>query len=276
MRTLKLDNTEFKIPKSWNEVSPETLVFIAALCENGIPKQELLVKTFLFDNQLKVIPNNNRNLLSVSHGKTEFVLTSDILNQLANCYSFLLKDNTDGNYHLNPILIKPLPSFNINGITYYSPADALTNISLHEFIFCETYFHHYTVKDSSKYLDLLIATIYRPERENYKPEYGDRRAIFNDFVINDRAAKIESLPTTQKQVIKWFYEGSCAHLHKKFPHVFNTGSSASGSNDVFEGFIKLVNVLASNDITKTDKVRESNLYEALINFEEMIIRNTKK
>ncbi len=78
-----------------------------------------------------------------------------------------------------------IPSLTVLGDSYYGPEDALMNISLGEYRAALDFFRKYAESKEEKYLDSLVAVLYRPERDNYpgvKLEEnwnGQRRVAYN-------------------------------------------------------------------------------------------------
>ncbi|MEI7594510.1 MAG: hypothetical protein WCK02_02095 [Bacteroidota bacterium] len=273
MRIFIINNTQFSIPQEWNEIPDATLLFIAELIQQEITKQEFLIKIFLFNAKLKIAQIKSKHIV-LSKGKEKYYLTACLLNALSKAYLFLLREqNADDECicELSNNRTTPISVLDIKGIKYYSPSDSLTNITLHEYIFAETYYHKYAITGKVEYLDMLIATLYRPKSRECKTFLCDIREPFNDFIISKRAKEINRLNFNIKIAIKWFYEGSCSYIQTKFPEVFKPAPLGK-KQDVFEGFMKLVNVLANNDLTKNELVRNANLYEALITLNELMIK----
>lgn len=87
----------------------------------------------------------------------------------------------------------------------YGPADALSNVRFLEFVFADSYFVAYASSQEEKWLDLLLAVLYRPQRRRYRPQAanyaGDRRQDFNENLVDARAADLAALPQAQKLAI---------------------------------------------------------------------------
>ena len=106
----------------------------------------------------------------------------------------------------------------------HAPADELANVSFLEFAFADAYFVAYANSREAQWLDQLVATLYRPQRTRYRPhaaDYaGDRRAPFNEHLIEAHAARLARLPLATKLLVFTWYRG-CRHaLEQRFPLVF--------------------------------------------------------
>jgi hypothetical protein len=107
---------------------------------------------------------------------------------------------------------------------YYAPADELANVSFLEFAFADAYFVAYCHNREAQWLDQLLGTLYRPQRAGYNPaaaDYaGDRRAPFNENLIERHAARLARLPEATKLLVLTWYRG-CRHaLEQRYPDVF--------------------------------------------------------
>ena len=111
---------------------------------------------------------------------------------------------------------------------YFAPADELANLSFREFAFADAYFMAYCQSQEAKWLDSLLGTLYRPQRARYSPraaDYaGDRRAPFNENLIELHAARLSRLPLATKLLVLAWYRG-CRHaLEQRYPQVFTRAS----------------------------------------------------
>lgn len=94
---------------------------------------------------------------------------------------------------------------------FYGPDAALININMAEFRAAVEYFRQYAETKEMQYLNLLVAVLYRPERENYatviKDENfdGQRRVKFNRNHIQRYANELKHSPFYQRYAIYlWF------------------------------------------------------------------------
>ncbi len=105
--------------------------------------------------------------------------------------------------------------------TYYGPSAELANVSFLEFAFADAYFVAYANTQEAQWLDLLVATLYRPGRRLAEGlAAGDRRLPFNEHLIEVQAARLARLPRLLRLAILTWYRG-CRHaLEQRYPHVF--------------------------------------------------------
>ena len=119
-------------------------------------------------------------------------------------------------------------------------------------------------------LDLLVATLYRMRDRSMDESSidfkGDIREPFNDHLVAARAKKLKNLDTIIKTGILLFYQGCRKFIMKQFPGVFKKGSGESGSP--VPGMLALVDALSGDDVTKTEEVRHSQLYDVLVRLQK--------
>jgi hypothetical protein len=283
MFKITINNDLYYCPSSWNELSRNQLLDICYLAQQNCTPNEFKTKLLLSVLGLKTLQVQERTLdgelcffFRIGR-KTIYILSAIDIACLIDRFDFLFvsKKDADGNiqFQFNSRLTKNLiTSFKLNGQEFFGPADSLTNILFHEYIFAETYLVEYSKTQIDKYLDMLIAVLWREQDPKYNPEdisfNGDRRKPFNDFQVEARAKAISKLDKATKQAILFFYDGCRNYLRVKFKEVFE--GAGSGENiDAFSGFMKLVTALTNNDITKNEHVRKSYMYEVMISLQEM-------
>lgn len=286
MFKISINSDNYSCPSSWNELTHDQLIDLCYLSQQNLLANEFKTKILLSVLGLKTMHiqeryiNNEWCFYFRIGKKVVYILSSLDIACLLYKFDFLFVKNKDeeGNiqYQFNSHLTKNLiPSFKINGVEYFGPADSLTNLLFHEYIFAETNLVEHSKTQNEKYLDALIAVLWREQDENYNPNditfTGDRRKPFNDFQVDARAKAISKLDKVTKQAILFFYDGCRNYLRVKFKEVFE-GAGSGDSIDAFSGFMKLVTALTNNDITKNEQVRKSYLYEVMVSLQEMKIQ----
>jgi hypothetical protein len=92
------------------------------------------------------------------------------------------------------------------------PADELRDLKFHQFQTADFYFLLYLKKREEKYLNKLIAAIYRYDNA--------KDTIENDKTLNLKAKIIAKIPTTTRLIILRFYQDSREHIVQKHPELF--------------------------------------------------------
>ncbi len=281
MHTVKLNNDTYYLPSQWNELSKAQLLKVAEMSLQPIPLAEFLTKTMFAFLGFKVMRRKSVFIdgfehFYIKHGKKNvYLVTSHDVSFISENLQFLfVKVNNDENISLkiNSKLTKNLlPEIKHAGTVFHGPSDGLTNLCMNEYIHAETNFYKFCKTSEEKYLDKLIAIIYRPRNKKSNPDAidytGDLRLPFNDFLTERYTALLKSLNPATKYAIFIFYQGCKNFLINKFPNVYSGGSSSD--DDVFMGFMSLVNALANSDVTKKEEVRKAYLMDVMITLEQL-------
>jgi hypothetical protein len=141
---------------------------------------------------------------------------------------------------LLPCLTLPFLRFIEQPRHFYGPREAFRNLRFDEFIFADTFYLRYLQTKQDKWLDQLVATLYRPERRPYRPKAvnyaGDRREDFNEHLLPARAEQLAKLPAHLKQAVLLYYQGCRRLLEQRYEYVFTADTSqkatTSGWQDV--------------------------------------------
>lgn len=106
----------------------------------------------------------------------------------------------------------------------FAPGDELAGVCFLEFAYADAYFVAYCRDLQAKWLNCLLGTLYRPQRARYRPraaDYaGDRRADFNEYLVEGYAARLARLPAADKALVFTWYRGCRRALELRYPHVF--------------------------------------------------------
>ena len=296
MHTVTISEDQYSIPSRWNELNKEQLLNICRLSNLGLPPGEFKVLTLL--NFLKLQPDQRPEAtlagrqyyyLRNPQGRVYMITAPDIHYLTASTKWLLQKcdDENENTYVLKSRLSKNLiPSILIGGVTYYGPDDALTNCSYHEYMVAETALDNFRCSEDPKFVDRVIATLYRPSNpaiDTSSPDYsGDIRIKLNDYHIDDRIKLFSRLTPETKTAIMFFYNGCRDYLTFKYPHVYEPPDdltynvkSKKKTSSCFENHMRIITAISNNDVTKHSAIRESNLHEVLLAFEQMLIQQEK-
>jgi len=163
-----------------------------------------------------------------------FRITAAQLVQLKNTLGFL----AEGNKLVKWIIPYVKPYFWKK--KYYGPSDRLASSSIQEFRYAEMYYLAFQKTKEDRFLDQLIATLYRRKGSNTLKL--DCREQISQLLINTNAANMQKLDKALRMAIVFNYEGCRRYIFEKYPTVFKTSSTESTSNTLpdLEGIIKTV------------------------------------
>lgn len=287
MHTLKIDSHIFQLPENWNELTPDQFLTVASLSEKSLSLAKFQLTLLTSFTGLRVLQKkeiylNKQYYYYLAHGFTkEFLVSSEQLALICQWFDFMLLpvDEQKTAYTVNfSSVVNLIPVVPASYGLLYAPADGLSNLLYAEYIHAETAFDAFKRTGRWNYALRLAAILYRPRKDNFNPEIpeydGDPREIFNDFFITERAKKLEALDTKYITAIVMWYSSCREFIHRKWPEPFESGSP-SEPVDAFTGFMKLVTSLASNDVTKSNEVRQSYLYDIMFTLQALSLENKR-
>jgi hypothetical protein len=283
MHTITFGDHKFNVPGHWNELTGENLLSLASHVEQNIEMEELKLKLLLDFTGIRVIRQRSVMVDKIEHfwvrcGKRKVLVSVTNLAFITAPFLKFFNEIKENKWIVNPMLTRQLlPSIMADKKLYWGPADGLSNITLREFIFTETFLNEFITKNDRSNLDKLIAVLYRPAGKfqpgsaDYK---GDVREPFNDNIIDDRARYLVALPEAYKKAILWYYEGSKKHIATLYPLVFSEGGGKSDKS-TFEVFMTIVDELANNQPSEHERVMDVLLYSALHSLNQRISKIPK-
>jgi hypothetical protein len=286
MHKVKINDYISYLPSSWDELTRDNVFTLVRFLNTSQTETSLKLKILIAFLKLKLYkkdpildPEDKKTLLYfVYHkGSKPFLISSQQLTDLLPALDFLFETITEKDKEYKVISSRltknPVPDLKWHGNPWPGPSEKLFNITFEEYIFSETNYINYLKSRDDKDLDKLIATLYRPQDPKYSVtdpfHQGDSRLPFNSHTIDARAKDIEKYPKDPKMAIVLFYQGCKTFLASQFPHVFERASD-SKPNPL--GFLALVDALTDGDVTKTESVRKSLLYDIMVHLEQTAIK----
>lgn len=258
MKTLTFDHirpVSIDIPETWNELTRRQLLNVSKWLDADMPeapkKLKLLmalmdVRWYQFALQWKF-----------------FFLDPNAIPDLLKLTDFLFEENKLSNWLIDNVKVK--------GQRLFGPMDKLSNITLGEFSFTETYFMQFHQNQSDHYIHKLIAVLYRPA--DMGVDEGDIREEFNEYKIENRAILISKLPNNVKLAILYNYIGCRNAIVSLFPRIFNAeGQDNQGSKF---GWADVIVQMAGEKFGDVDETSRKNLFSILIHQNHLIDENER-
>jgi hypothetical protein len=278
MRTLTLNKDKFHLPSSWNELTREQLLRIGELAMTNRTPADYKLKLFLKVTNLRVEQHKevmidgephfymcsvNRHVHLVS-----LAALSEVIEALD--WMFVKEENAENTERF--VLSSRLTRNLIGDIktpdgVWTGPADYLTNLSTAEYIRAEISFYKYHESQREEYLNALVATLWRPYAENQAST--DNRIEFDDGADASRAIAVRQVPHDVCNAILFFYSGSRNALRMKFRHSNESKGEKSSEKDIVMQFLRMINGLAENDVTKHEAIRKAPLMDTLVTIDEL-------
>lgn len=263
MNELTIDGIKMDYPSSWNELSLQQLREFAHLITQGYNLTELRT-VFLF--KLLRIQRTAKQpfqfLIQVKRGRKKFAISDDDFSMLVSSLDFIFSKKHDQPFVNSRLTKNHFPKVG----KLCGPSDACYNICFLEWHTAELEFARYNRLLEEKYLDRLIATLYRPASgiSTKDVEYnGDLRQPFNDHLIDDIAQETAKLPAITKYIIYLFYQGCRIGFIERFDRVFSKGDSETSTKDKTPLFLQMTDELNLKDVTKNKEIHSTNIMEVL-------------
>jgi hypothetical protein len=238
MHTFEYKKIKRQYPGSWNELDLNQLLLISKLLLQHVPVDTMSV--LLLQNFLKM------------NDKEFYSLNPTIITELIAHISFVHKPSR--------LTQQLLPYLKTSEVILKGPESALQDCTFEQFFWhSEVYYNNLHKSGKESLLNELAASL-----------YIDR--TFNSDNISYFARLIAPHPREIKYAIYLFYTGCRGFLATKFPKVFS--GVATGPADEFSP-VRMLTALNSNDMTKNPGIKQTNIYEALVQIEENITQNEK-
>lgn len=101
-----------------------------------------------------------------------------------------------------------IPNVQVGKTVFYGPSDALFNTVWGEYLQALTLFNDFAASGDEHYLNMLIATLYRPKKRDIRPEIQDKRVAFNEKFTEYYAGKLSNLAPHYKNAIFLYFASS--------------------------------------------------------------------
>lgn len=235
--------TDISLAKSWNDLSEKQLQEAALLMEwfRSFSKKKPPHKEYqrLYVNLIKTLLRHNGWL------NRRIALRQIPPKEYLQHIRFLLNGNTRTVFPKSFYGLRP-------------PGDRLQNLTMEEFSFADSLYYNYRETGDERYLNLLCATLYRPEGGNE----NDRRKPFIRSLVekHDRASRLAS--RKKKLAIAYAYEGSRNYIVNQYPKVFpKKTDDAEPHKQKYVPFGQLIHYKIQFDPTKIKKTEKLNIHK---------------
>ncbi|MGI4873361.1 MAG: hypothetical protein ACRYFX_19560 [Janthinobacterium lividum] len=207
MHSVQIGTQRKHVAATWNELSPEQLLRLLPVLYGHYPNETAqrlhLLPVLLGITPLSLLRFTPVQLVEIKW-LADFLLTGPVT------LTTQLLPQLNGRWYQRPL---------------WGPADELGGVCFLEFAFADAYFVAFANdQQQDKWLDHLVAALYRPQRRPYRPQApdyaGDRREPFNEHLLDSRLPRVARLPRLVKLAVFTYYRG-CRHaLEQRYPHVF--------------------------------------------------------
>lgn len=257
-------------PSDWNELNKRQLVAVASLFLQKLDEYTFRIKALgeflhrknpLFKHYSVLLWKQKRGLTHTD----EKEMLDEIIFNVSTSIEYLFKSNT---------LTKQLiPKYK----RYHAPGNCFSNMNIIEFSKAEMRFESYNNTHETKYLNEMIAILYRPSRflwgiRKYFTGETDRRQKYSDKHMRN-ARKIAKWPLEVRYAIYLYFQGCREFITTKYPHVFKVKDDNEPGGF---GYAGLIISLAGTKFGDTDKTAYTDLHTILIHLELQAIEYEKQ
>lgn len=238
MKTIHLK----KLPSAWHELTLQQIYVVSKLYIRNTGAKDFLVRFFVALTGWKLL----RKKEFTEAGKTwfwfkdrqkgQFLIDGDIFTDFVKQLEWVLKDIQ---------LISVLPS-----LLWFKPVNVrLYEVTLDEYLFLDTAFAAYVKTRQRKYLNRMLAIIYRTKAEGW-----------NSAIIGKKSRLFGFVPFYKRHVVFLWFVGLKAWLKTEYPFVWQ--SEGSGQISHAQMILNLLSSLNNGDITRNSLILKTHVHEA--------------
>lgn len=250
MHTIQIHDDLYHVPAEWDELTVPQLEYLARISRTEQPVEQFKLLALLYCIGARIDGSKRMRI-----GKKTYTLDAARLNRLADVMGWLLTEHK-GRHTLTPLrTVNPYPRLRIHLHRLTGPDDNLFDITFEQYMYLQTYMD--AAAHDAKQLDNLLACLWHT---------GQR---FDINRLEHDARLIHHLRDVTKMVMYWFVLGSVRSLAEGYPRVFSGGSGKIVGN-VFDSQLRLLDSLATHDMTKKDSVRRGLFIDALYSMDEQL------
>lgn len=251
MNTYYINKKPFFFASKAEELSPKAFRNLLVLLHSEIdkPVMQMAMAFILFLGTKKISEEEARKPVRLwRKGYLKFRyhierrLTIEQLDELRLFSDWVFEDNA---FVFNSLRVLK----NTFGDKYYG-IETFTQMSFWEFINADRCYSAYLQTQEIKYLDELIATIYRPRNPKANPRkanyQGDLREEYNDYTVNLRLKWASKLPNVVKSGIAIFYHQSFSAFAQRYDQTVFKKTAKKTNDSGNMGFVNAFYRLAEN------------------------------
>ncbi|GAB4047076.1 hypothetical protein [Spirosoma litoris] len=266
MQEINFNGQAKTLPENWKEVKPEHLPRLLQLVyfTPDTPEKFHHLLQILLDMGGKQWRALMRKHFGPGIRKKVKEANAIVLHELIHQVRWMSKELTTE---------KPFPLLQYKEWSLLLPEEDFLTMSFGEL--SDAYIHFLVwikqLVPGDTHLDLLVATICRPERTGeywLEPNWnGDKREPYNEFMAREMAKKLSGLELSQKQLVLLYFAGN---MHKVLAR-YELFDGEGGDPEEYpgQGWLKNQHILAEKGIFGTmQQAKEANLHDVLLFLEE--------
>ena len=248
-----------KLPEAWHQLTLDQVYAVSKLFIRNNGTKDFVVRFFMAISGWKLLRKKEFTEAGKSwywfsaKRKGKFLVDGDLYTDFVKSLEWIVSDIK---------LISILPEFG-----WFKPVDVrLYEVTLDEYLFLDSAFTSYVKSTKVKYLNRMLAIVYRTKNETW-----------NSNILNKKARWFWLVPFYKKYVIFIWYVGLKSFLKTEYPFVWQ--SSGSGEISQSQAVLNLLSSLNNGDVTKNKELFKTHVHEAFyelnLKAEQAAKRNSK-
>jgi hypothetical protein len=284
MNEIQIGLNTYETPESWEDVSREQSIDIAWALINSSTIQDfksrlmlrwlkMEAKIYTFKDRIYTNQGSKRKTPRLHRqGKAMFISPEDwfLICETLN-WMFAVSPKNKNPFFQSRLTTNPVPVIKNGNSRLFGPENLLSDCSAIEFAKADTRRISFRNTTEEKYLNELIALLYRPRRRfrriarlitgNYNT---DPRVKYSDAYLKN-ADIIAKLPSEIRHAILIWFEGCCTVMAERYNAVFSGGESTDDSTGWAGVFQRI-----ADKATEINSVMELNIHTLLFDLNERI------
>lgn len=231
-----------KLPEAWHELTLDQIYAVSKLFIRNNGAKDFVVRFFMVLSGWKLLKKKEVTEFGKSwywfsaKGKGKFLVDGDIYTDFVKSLEWIVSEIK---------LISILPEFG-----QFRPVDVrLYEVTLDEYLFLDSAFTSYVKTTKVKYLNRMLAIVYRTKKETW-----------NSNILDKKARWFWLVPFYKKYVIFLWYVGLKDFLKTEYPFVWQ--SSGSGEISHAQAILNLLSSLNNGDVTRNKELFKTHVHEA--------------
>ncbi len=244
-----------KIAEKWNDLTPWQLRMIGRTLyknESFEPKAFVLLLLVILTIQKPSI---------IAFLKTARLLLKVPVSDLKHYTDFVLDDSA---------FLTKFPVYLKSGRKkLYGPAPRLSNISISELSYADTFYYNWKTAGNDVDLERLVAVLYRLPIKSDKTHIDDIRVPFNKLLLPERAKLTDKISMAEKYIVGLAYEGSRQILINRYKNVFpkspksDDETSVKPKAKVYHPFSEIITTMVLDETQPFGSLPEAEIANAV-------------
>jgi hypothetical protein len=259
---------DYTIPQNWNKLTEWQLKRIGKL----VHSQSKIPHRLFISMLVSILIMPKRSFLG--YVKSIFLFTQVPL--------FVLEEYCAWIFNKDERLTKFPEKFKVDKKTLLGPAQRLSNISIEELSYADTFFFNWITEKNDDDLHRLVAVLYREEDPN--AGLDDRRAPFNKLLLPENAKYTDKISLQDKLIVALAYQGCRELFAKRHPIIFPkskdqeekelTPEEIKKQRKAYQPFDKIIHAMAMDEVQvfgNLQQTEKANAVQFLRIYEESIL-----